>query len=133
MIFCIFIHFPFIANKSNFQFKTRSSIIILQFNNVSFKIKPFVTCQKFSWNSVQSIWGVIRNLIEINCTKIYENKTAFFFYNRKQNEKNSGRSMLNQSQEVLYICISFQESRDSIKHDPETKVYGMLLSYWRTF
>ena len=28
--------------------------------------------------------------------------------------------MLNQSKEVLCICVSFQESRDSIKEEPET-------------
>ena len=37
--------------------------------------------------------------------------------------------MLNQSKEVLYICVSFQESRDSIKKEPETNVYDMFLSY----
>ena len=31
--------------------------------------------------------------------------------------------MLNQSKEVLYICVSFQESRDSIKEGPRTNVY----------
>ena len=31
--------------------------------------------------------------------------------------------MLNQSNEVLYICVSFQESRDPIKEEPETNVY----------
>ena len=31
--------------------------------------------------------------------------------------------MLNQSKEVLRICVSFQESRDSIKKAPETNVY----------
>ena len=41
--------------------------------------------------------------------------------------------MLNQSKEVLCICVSFQESRISIKGEPETNVYDMFLSYWRTF
>ena len=31
--------------------------------------------------------------------------------------------MIDQSKEVLWICVSFQESRDSIKEEPETKVY----------
>ena len=31
--------------------------------------------------------------------------------------------MLNQSKEVLCICFSFQESRDSIKKEPETNFY----------
>ena len=41
--------------------------------------------------------------------------------------------MLNQPKEVLCICVSFQESRDSIKEEPEMKVYDMFLSYCRTF
>ena len=31
--------------------------------------------------------------------------------------------MLNQSKEVLCICVSFQESRDSIKEGPQTNIY----------
>ena len=31
--------------------------------------------------------------------------------------------MLNKSNEVLCICVSFQESRDPIKEEPVTKVY----------
>ena len=42
---------------------------------------------------------------------------------REPSRRNSGRSMLNQSKEVLCICVSFQESQDSIKEEPETKVY----------
>ena len=39
--------------------------------------------------------------------------------------------MLNQSKEMLYICASFQEFRDSIKEEPEAKVHDMFLPYWR--
>ena len=35
--------------------------------------------------------------------------------------------MLNQSTEVLCICVSFQESRDSIKEEPENKVYDVFI------
>ena len=35
--------------------------------------------------------------------------------------------MLNQSKKLLCICVSFQESRDSIKGEPETNVYDMFL------
>ena len=31
--------------------------------------------------------------------------------------------MLNQSKKVLGICVSFQESQDSIKEEPEINVY----------
>ena len=31
--------------------------------------------------------------------------------------------MLHQSKEVLCICVSFQEPRDSIKEEPETNIY----------
>ena len=55
MIFYIFIHIPFSANKFNFHFKGRSSIIILQINNVNFQAKQFIIFQKFWWNSVQPI------------------------------------------------------------------------------
>ena len=41
--------------------------------------------------------------------------------------------MLNQSKEVLCICVSFQESRDSIKKEAEKNVYAMFLSYSGTF
>ena len=47
--------------------------------------------------------------------------------------RNSGRSMLNQLKEVLCICVSFQESRDSRKEEQETNVHDMFLLYWRTF
>ena len=52
---------------------------------------------------------------------------------RKLSRRNSGRSMLNQSKKVLCICVSFQESGDSIKEEPETNVYDMFLVYWRRF
>ena len=31
--------------------------------------------------------------------------------------------MLNQSKEVLCICVSFEEFRDAIKEEPETNVH----------
>ena len=37
--------------------------------------------------------------------------------------------MLSQSKEVLCICESFQESRGSIKEEPEPNVYDVYLSY----
>ena len=37
--------------------------------------------------------------------------------------------MLNQSKEVLCICVSFQESQDSMQEEPETNVHDMFLSY----
>ena len=37
--------------------------------------------------------------------------------------------MLNQWKKVLRICVSFKESRDSIKEEPEMNVYDMFLSY----
>ena len=35
--------------------------------------------------------------------------------------------MLNQSKEVLSICVSFQQSRDLIKEEPESNVHDMFL------
>ena len=64
---------------------------------------------------------------EVYYTKISEIKAALFFYRQKQNEK--PRSMLNQSKEVLCICVSFQESGDLIKEKPEVNVYDMFLSH----
>ena len=57
--------------------------------------------------------------------------TLFFYWRkqRKASRRNSGRSMLNQSKEVLCICVSFQEYRDSIKEEPENNVYDMFLLY----
>ena len=74
--FWVFIHIPFSVNNSYFHFERRSSISILQFSNVNFQIKQLVIFQKFSWNSVLPIWGIIMNLIEITYTKLsilYEN------------------------------------------------------------
>ena len=42
---------------------------------------------------------------------------------REPSRRNSGRSMLKQSKEVLCICVSFQESRDSIKEELETYMF----------
>ena len=80
------------------------------------------------------------NLIEINYNKIKYFIRKFpriwrlsLFIGKNKTKRNSGRSMLNQLKEVLCICVSSQEFRDSIKEGPETNVYDMLLSYWRTF
>ena len=61
------------------------------------------------------------NLIEITYAKIkyviqkfYENKETLFLIGEDKTRRNSGRSMLNQSKEVLCICVSSQESRNSI-------------------
>ena len=56
------------------------------------------------------------NLTEITYAKIkyvieifYENKETLFFIGEGEDKtrRNSGRSMLNQSKEVLCICVSF--------------------------
>ena len=81
------------------------------------------------------------NFIEITYTKIkYIIRTfprirrlSLFFIGENKTERNGGRSMLNQSKDMLCIFVSFQESRDSIKEEPETRVYDMFLSYCRTF
>ena len=41
---------------------------------------------------------------------------------RKASRANKKRSMINHSKEVLCICVSFQESQDSIKQELETNV-----------
>ena len=124
MIFCIFTHISCNVNKSNFHFKrngrvstdsfNKINLSILQFNTVNLQIKQFIIFQKFLWNSVQLIWGVIMNLTEITYTKIKYLIRKFprirrlsFSYRRKRNKKlsrNCGRSMLNQS-----VFGSFQE------------------------
>ena len=131
IFFCIFTYVLFSINKSNFHFKERSSIR---------QIKQFVIFHKFQWNSVQPIWRVIINLIEITYTKVKYIIQTFliirrfsFFIGENNTKRNSGTSMLNQQKEVLCICVSFQESRDSIKEEPETNVYNKFLSYWRIF
>ena len=50
--FYIFTHIPFSVNNSYFHFERKSSISILQFNNVNFQMKQFAIFQKFSWNLV---------------------------------------------------------------------------------
>ena len=49
-----------------------------------------------------------------------------FFISENKTKRNSAKSMLNQWKEVRCICVSFQESRDSIKEKPEMDVYYML-------
>ena len=80
------------------------------------------------------------NLVEITYTKIKYIMRKFprigrlsFFIGESKTKRKSGRSMLNQSKEVLCICVSFQESQNLIKEEPETNVYDMFLSYWRRF
>ena len=78
------------------------------------------------------------NLIEIAYTKIKYiirkfpriKRLPFFTgeHKRKTSPRNSGGSMLNQSKEVLCICVPFKKFRDSIKGEPETKFYDMFLS-----
>ena len=52
---------------------------------------------------------------------------------RKPSCRNSAKFMLNQSKEVLYFYVSFQESRDSINEEPEANIFDMSLSCWRRF
>ena len=80
------------------------------------------------------------NLIEITYTKIkyiirkFPRKgDSLFLIDENKTKRNSRRSMLNQSKEVLCICVLFQESQDSVKEDPGTNVYDMFFSYWTTF
>ena len=80
------------------------------------------------------------NLIEITYTKIKSIIRKFprkgdslFLIDENKTKRNSGRSMLNQSKEVLCICVLSQESQDSVKEDPGTNVYDMFFSYWTTF
>ena len=69
--FDIFRHIPFSINKPNFHFKgRRSSVSILQINNLNVQIKQFVIFQKYLCDSVKSICGVIMNIIEISYTEI---------------------------------------------------------------
>ena len=79
------------------------------------------------------------NLTEITYVKIkyiigkFPRIRRTFFISENKTKTNGGRSMLNQSKDVLCICVSFENSRDSIKEKPVTNVYDMFLSYWRTF
>ena len=73
------------------------------------------------------------NFIEITYTKIQYIIRKIPKLSENKTEGNGGGSMLNQPKEVLCICVWFQELRDSIKEEPETKVYDMFLSYCRTF
>ena len=42
---------------------------------------------------------------------------------REPSRRNSGRTILNQSNETLCTCVSFQETRDSRKEEPEANIY----------
>ena len=76
----LYTHFCFSVNKPNFYFKGKSRIStdgfnkidlsILQFNILNFQFEQFVIFQKFLWNSIQPIWGIIINLTEITYMKI---------------------------------------------------------------
>ena len=67
MIFCIFSHISFKVNNRYFHLKGRNSISTLHFNIVNFQIIQFVIFRKLS---VQLIWGVVMNLIEITYTEL---------------------------------------------------------------
>ena len=47
MIFCIFTYIPFGVNRSYFHFKGRSSVSIIQFNNVILQIKQIAIFRNF--------------------------------------------------------------------------------------
>ena len=57
--------------------------------------------------------------------EISQNKSALFYMwkQRKPSRRNSGRTILNQSKEMLCTCVSFQQTRDSRKEEPEANVY----------
>ena len=96
---------------------------------------------------IQPIWRVIMNLTEITYMKIKYIMRAEITYTkikyiirkfktetkRKPSCRNSAKFMLNQSKEVLYFYVSFQESRDSINEEPEANISDMSLSCWRRF
>ena len=48
---------------------------------------------------------------------------------REPSRRDSGGSQPNSVEEVLCICVLFQESRDSIKEEPEKNAYYIFLSY----
>ena len=68
----LYTHNRFNVIKPNFPFKGKGKISrdgfnkinlsILQFNILNVQIKQLIIFQKFSWNSVWPIWGVIMNL-----------------------------------------------------------------------
>ena len=58
---------------------------------------------------------------------------SYFIEENKTKTITHGRLMSNQLKKVLCTDISFQESRDLMKEEPETNVYDMFLSYWRRF
>ena len=76
------------------------------------------------------------NLIEVTYTKIKYIIRKFlriwrlcFFIGQNDTKRNSGRSLLNQSKEVLCIFVLFQKFRDLMNDEPETHVYNTFLSY----
>ena len=52
---------------------------------------------------------------------------------RKPSCRNSGKSMLTQSKDVLCFYVSFPESQVSINEEPEANISDMSLSCWRRF
>ena len=68
----LYTHIRFNVNKPYFPFKgngkisgdgfNKINLSILQFNILNVQIKQLIIFQKFSWDSVWPIWGVIMNL-----------------------------------------------------------------------
>ena len=58
---------------------------------------------------------------------------SYFIGENKTKTITHGRLMSNQLKKVLCTDVSFQESRDLMKEEPETNVYDMFLSYWSRF
>ena len=52
---------------------------------------------------------------------------TLFFIGKKKKEKNSGRSILNQSKEGLCICVSFQ---DSIKWEKKNQKQTFVIFFY---
>ena len=104
----LYTHIRFSVNKPNFYFKRKSKIStdgcnktdlsILQFNILNFRIKHFIIFQKFSWNSVQPVCGVIMNLTVISYAKIkyiipkFPRIRQFSFFMGERNEKNENEN-----------------------------------------
>ena len=55
---------------------------------------------------------------------------TLFFISKKKRKKNSGRSLLNQSKEGLCICVSFQESQDSIKEEKKNQKQTFVIFFY---
>ena len=132
-------HIHLSLNKPNFHFKGKGrvstngfniiNLSILQFNVLNFQIKQFIIFQKFSWNFVQPIWGVIVNLAEIRQLSFLQTKTKKKTITQKQ-WKIHAKSV---EGNVLRLCFVLRTPKRNIGRTRNERLFACFYHIGRDF